>query len=193
MAGTPCPKHLHSLSVFPEAARPSTPCFGRWYITPNLTGRRVKAKSWGCCQRGGMCSDSWLRAWPRASQAGGERRVFAPLSWHEDQAPHPIPPWALILVPMDSAWSHAGFTGGDSSDPMCPQLVTLHPDSPEEKQLSLPQESQLPKLPSLLASRWLWIYVFNTSLFPYRKTSRIHILIFPDLLEGWADVPVLHA
>lgn len=34
MAGTPCPKHLPSLSVFPEAARPSTPSFGRWYVPP---------------------------------------------------------------------------------------------------------------------------------------------------------------
>lgn len=190
-AGTPCPKHLHSLSVFPETARPSTPSFGRWYVMLNLTDRRVKAKSWGCCQHRGTYWDIRLQAWPCGSQEGGKWCILAPFSWHKDQAVHLLPLWALIVALMDSAWSHTGFARQDSSDPVCPQLVTVHPDSPEGKQLSLWQESHLPRLPSLIACRWMHTCIQRTSFSNLEIIWSTYIDL-PKVLEGWADVPVFH-
>lgn len=158
---------------FCRGARLATPSFGRWCVTPSCTVWRVKAKSEGSCQHGGMCCDCWLHVCPHGPQTGGEKCVFTPDSWHRDQVARPFPPWALIPVPVDLMWSHAGFTAGDSDDLMGPQLVTLHADNLEEKQPSLWQES--------VASWRLWKRMFSLhSFFIYGKISEIYILTSPS-------------
>lgn len=157
---------------FCRGARLATPSFGRWCITSSCTVWRVKAKSEGSCQHGGMCCDCWLHVCPHGPQTGSEKCVFTPGSWHGDQAARPFPPWALIPVPMDLVWSHADFTVRDSGDPMCPQLVTLHANSTEEKQPSLWQES--------IAYWRLWISMCPLHIFfTYGKISKIYILTSP--------------